>query len=292
MGPLLDPFALLDLSGMRWDLVASAVLLAVAAPRVGEASPRPRNAATLPGSSLDLRGAIDASGTIVAAILVSQGEPKPDAPGQAYVDRLELRTTRTLFGPVRLEKDLAYTRRTLPSASAETVPTVGKAYLFFFAPPGTGVRRAIKILPASELQHVVRALGDREGVRKPSDLVVPRRIVVRRTAQGVGIALDSRGGRRVTLDVNPRLVLGRQTELSIVRDGKQIEHRIGLSSGPETTGDEDLFAGLPAPGDAPGSLLVTVHVTVFETDVKAGHMWDPTSGRYAGLWEEDLTARF
>jgi hypothetical protein len=127
-------------------------------------------------------------------------------------------------------------------------------------------------------------------IRHICRLQVPTKLLIESESDEVEIRDDTDSMQEVTITLGSKMILGVETELSIFSGEKRIEHRVSLRSPPSFGDGTSIFAGLQKTANSQGDLDVVYHITIFETDIPAQHLWMPKSRRYKILWEGDINA--
>lgn len=120
---------------------------------------------------------------------------------------------------------------------------------------------------------------------------VPAALTLARALDTLTIAVDpaSLAAMQVTADAG--MVIGVETDVVVFAQGgeRPTRGRHGLSSGVDFDVGTDTWStahdGIPVPGV---KYVAEVELVLFETDVPAGHMWDPHAGKYKALWTRTL----
>jgi len=104
--------------------------------------------------------------------------------------------------------------------------------------------------------------------------------------EGVGYSWSEKDPRVIRLTRRPGYILGMAYETHVFLDGKEAsEHGGGLSSSTWLAGGESFLPPEAAKQVLAGAALrIRLDVTIFETSVPPGHMWNPQGGDYKALW--------
>jgi hypothetical protein len=120
---------------------------------------------------------------------------------------------------------------------------------------------------------------------------VPAGLSLERALDTLTVAVDPGSLAATQVAVDPGMVLGVESDVVVFPRGgeRPARGRHGLSSGTSFDLGDDTWQsardGLPVPGV---KYVAEVELVLFETDVPAGHLWDPRAGRYRALWTRTL----
>jgi hypothetical protein len=120
---------------------------------------------------------------------------------------------------------------------------------------------------------------------------VPAALTLARALDTLTIAVDPASLAATQVEVAPGMGIGVETDVVVFARGgeRPARGRHGLSSGADFDVGTDTWTtahdGIPVPGV---KYVAEVELVLFETDVPAGHMWDPHAGKYKALWTRTL----
>lgn len=132
--------------------------------------------------------------------------------------------------------------------------------------------------------------GDAGGMRQVA-VRVPAALTLARALDTLTIAVDPGSLAATEVTADPGMVVGVETDVVVFAQGgaRPAEGRHGLSSGTDFDVGTDTWStahdGIPVPGV---KYVAEMQLVLFETDVPAGHLWDPHAGKYRALWTRTL----
>jgi hypothetical protein len=132
--------------------------------------------------------------------------------------------------------------------------------------------------------------GDAGGTRQVA-VRVPAALTLARALDTLTIAVDPGSLAATEVTADPGMVVGVETDVVVFAQGEErpAEGRHGLSSGTGFDVGTDTWStahdGIPVSGV---KYVAEMHLVLFETDVPAGHLWDPHAGKYKALWTRTL----
>ncbi len=119
---------------------------------------------------------------------------------------------------------------------------------------------------------------------------VPAAVRIARSLDALTVSFDPAAMARTTVVAEAGMVIGTEVDTYVYPMGaaRPAHGLVELASGPDADVGTSIWNakdGIPAPGKR---YAVDMEVTVFETDVPAGHHWMPTAGHYQVLWTRTL----
>jgi hypothetical protein len=121
---------------------------------------------------------------------------------------------------------------------------------------------------------------------------VPGALTIARALDSLSVSIDPASLTQTDVAADPGMVLGVETDVLVFPRGQRRSGlgRHGLGSGADFDAGTDTWNttqdGIPVPGT---TYVVEMQLVLFETDVPAGHLWDPHAGKYVVLWTRTLT---
>ena len=116
---------------------------------------------------------------------------------------------------------------------------------------------------------------------------VPVALQIARSLDSLSVAIDAASEGDTTVAPDPGMVLGVESEIRVFARGAarpDAPMRHGYTSGTSFDAGTSTWNraqdGIPTPDE---KYVVEVRLVLFETDVPAGHMWNPHAGRYREL---------
>jgi hypothetical protein len=133
-------------------------------------------------------------------------------------------------------------------------------------------------------------VGDAAGPRSLT-VRVPAALTLARALDTLTIRVDPASLAATQVAVDPGMVLGVETDVVVFAQGeaRPTGGRHGFSSGTDFDVGTETWStahdGVPVTGV---KYVAEVQLVLFETDVPAGHLWDPHAGKYEALWTRTL----
>jgi len=138
-----------------------------------------------------------------------------------------------------------------------------------------------------------QATGDASDTGGPRLLSVrvPAALALSRGLDTLTVSVDPASLAATQVVADPGMVIGVETDVVVFAQGEPRPSggRHGFTSGAEFDVGSDTWStahdGIPVNGV---KYVAEVELVLFETDVPAGHLWDPHAGRYKALWGRTL----
>lgn len=124
--------------------------------------------------------------------------------------------------------------------------------------------------------------GADPSIRRKRVIQIPTQVLVQRDGNRAEVEIDPRSFKPVEIQVGEKMVIGTRSTITLLPEEER---------GSITLYDDVPRADRGALDVGPGAAEVQVRVEVFETDIPAQHLWQPTSGKYLILGEWRLRGK-